>query len=118
MARQIPLNQIGNHMDGQIRKLVKTTTLEWEGRVKEETPVGETGRLKGAWQNDVSKPYVGEVTNNVEYAEPVCYGTNLPRSWGGKFRTRQGTRPGFPELIGKELESWAQQQYQKIVRRG
>jgi len=66
----------------------------------------------------VSKPYIGEVTNNMEYAEPVCYGTNLPASWGGKFRTRQGTRPGFPEMIGKELESWAQQQYQKIVRRG
>jgi hypothetical protein len=119
MARQIPLGQIGNHMDGQIRKLVKATTLEWEGQVKDETPV-DTGRLKEAWQNDVSKPYVGEVTNNMEYAEPVCYGTNLPPSWKGKFRTRQspGTRPGFPELIGKELEAWAQQQYQKIVRRG
>lgn len=152
MARQIPLDQIGNYMDGQIRQLVKVTTLEWEKQVKEETPVfslssyskaeldsmpmffkvnGKTvplkkslierptgGTLKGAWQADVSKPYIGEVTNNMEYAEPVCYGTNLPPSWKGKFKTRQGTRPGFPELIGKELESWAQQQYQKIVRRG
>ena len=117
MARQIPLDQIGNYMDGQIRQLVKVTTLEWGRRVKDETPV-DSGRLQGAWQNDVTKPYVGEVTNNVEYAEPVCYGTNLPASWGGKFRTRQGTRPGFPAFIGKELESWAQQQYQKIVRRG
>ena len=81
-----------------------------------ERPTG--GTLKGAWQADVSKPYIGEVTNNMEYAEPVCYGTNLPPSWKGKFRTRQGTRPGFPELIGKELESWAQRQYQKIIRRG
>ena len=116
MARQIPLNQIGNHMDGQIRKLVKATTLEWEGRVIQQTPV-DTGRLQGAWQNKI-EPYVGEVTNNMEYAEPVCYGTNLPASWGGSFRTRQGTTPGFPELIGKELEAWAQQQYQKIVRSG
>ena len=117
MARQIPLGQIGNYMDGQIRQLVRVPTLAWDRQVIEETPV-DTERLKGAWQNDVTKPYVGEVTNNVEYAEPVCYGTNLPASWGGSFRTRQGTRPGFPELIGKELESWAQQQYQKIVRRG
>ena len=79
---------------------------------------GTGGTLRGAWQTDVSKPYVGEVTNNMEYAEPVCYGTDLPPSWKGQFKTRQGTRPGFPELIGKELESWAQQQYQKIVRRG
>tara|TARA_R110001606_G_scaffold7459_1_gene33066 strand:+ start:2012 stop:2470 length:459 start_codon:yes stop_codon:yes gene_type:complete len=152
MAREIPLDQIGNYMDGQIRQLVRVTTLEWEGRVKTATPVfsldnysqaelesmpmffkvnGKTvplkkallerptgGTLKGAWQSDTTRPYVGEVTNNMEYAEPVCYGTNLPASWKGKFKTRQGTVAGFPDLIGKELESWAQQQYQKIVRRG
>lgn len=152
MAREIPLDQIGNYMDGQIRQLVRVTTLEWEGRVKTATPVfsldnysqaelesmpmffkvnGKTvplkkallerptgGTLKGAWQSNTTRPYVGEVTNNMEYAEPVCYGTNLPASWKGKFKTRQGTVAGFPDLIGKELESWAQQQYQKIVRRG
>ena len=152
MARNIKLGEIGNYMDGQIRQLVKATTLEWAERVIEETPVfsldnysaaelesmpmffkvngktaplkkalldhGSGGTLRGAWQTDVSKPYVGEVTNNMEYAEPVCYGTNLPPSWKKQFKTRQGTRPGFPELIGKELESWAQREYQKIVRRG
>ena len=35
----------------------------------------------------------------------------------GQFRTRQGTVAGFPELIGKELESWTQQQYERIVAR-
>ena len=39
MAREIPLDQIGNYMDGQIRQLVRVTTLEWEGRVKTATPV-------------------------------------------------------------------------------
>ena len=116
MAREIPLDQIGNYMDGQIQQLVKVTTLEWEGRVKEKTPV-DTGRLRGAWQNKL-EPYQGEITNNVKYAEPVCYGTNLPSSWKGEFRTRQGTVAGFPELIGKELESWAQREYQKIIGRG
>tara|TARA_R100001443_G_scaffold25784_3_gene38825 strand:- start:5993 stop:6343 length:351 start_codon:yes stop_codon:yes gene_type:complete len=116
MAKEIPLDQIANYMDGQIQRLVKTTTLEWEKRAKEATPV-DTGRLRGAWQNKV-EPYQGEVTNNVKYAEPVCYGTNLPPSWKGEFRTRQGTVAGFPELIGKELESWAQGEYQKIIRRG
>ena len=116
MARQIPLDQIGNYMDGQIRQLVRVTTLEWEGRVKTATPV-DTGTLRNAWESRTDKPYVGEVTNIMEYAEPVCYGTSLPPSWDG-YKTRQGVTPGFPDLIGKELESWAQQQYQKIVRRG
>lgn len=117
MAREIPLDQIGNYMDGQIRQLVRVTTLEWEGRVKTATPV-ETGVLQNAWESRTDKPYVGEVTNIMEYAEPVCYGTSLPRSWKGEYKTRHGVTPGFPDLIGKELESWAQQQYQKIVRRG
>ena len=33
-------------------------------------------------------------------------GLNLPPSWGGVYRTRQKTVPGFPELIGKELEQY------------
>ena len=116
MAREIPLDQIGNYMDGQIQQLVKVTTLEWEGRVKERTPV-DTGILRLGWKRNI-EPYRGEITNNVEYAEPVCYGTNLPPSWQREFRTRQGTVAGFPELIGKELEPWAQGEYQKIIRRG
>jgi hypothetical protein len=58
------------------------------------------------------------VTNNVEYAEPVIYGTALPPSWGGKFRTRQGTVPGFPDLIAKELEPWARDVFQAILKKG
>ena len=78
---------------------------------------GTGGTLRDAWETDVSKPYVGTITNNMEYAEPVCFGNNLPPSWKGQFKTRQNTRPGFPELIGKELESWSKQQYERIKRR-
>ena len=147
--RQIRLDQIGEHMENEVLQLVRVTTLEWEKRVKEKTPVfsldnyssselasipmffkvggrtvpygksllehGTGGRLREAWQSNV-RGFVGEVVNNVEYAEPVCYGTNLPPSWDGKYRTRQGTVPGFPDIIGKELQSWAQGQYRKIVR--
>jgi len=38
----------------------------------------------------------------------------LPPSWGGQFRTRQKTVAGFPELIAKELQSWASDEYNKI----
>lgn len=117
MARQIKIGQIGNYMGGQVKTLVRATTLEWEKRVKVQSPVGLTGNLRNGWESEISEDgLVGEVTNRVKYAEPVCFGKNLPASWKGQFRTRQGTVPGFPEIIGKELEGWARNEYSRIVR--
>lgn len=115
MTRNIKLGEIGDFMGEQVQELVKATTLEWTKRVKDQTPV-DTGRLKIAWESKI-EPYEGVVSNNMEYAEPVCFGNNLPPSWKGEFKTRQGTVAGFPELIGKELESWSKQQYERIKRR-
>ena len=112
MARQIKLTEIDDFFEELVVNLVAATTLEWTTRVKKATPV-DTGRLRAAWPTDI-KPREGTVTNNVVYAEPVCFGTNLPPSWGGRYRTRQKTVAGFPELIGKELEQYVMKQ----IRRG
>ena len=123
--RQIRLDQISDHMEGEVLKLVRVTTLAWEKRVKQATPVrvvyeGEEpggGDLRNAWESKV-EGFVGEVNNRQDYAAPVCYGVMLPESWGDEYRSRQSpkTVPGFPDIIGKELESWSQGQYRKIVR--
>ena len=112
MARQIRVDQIDDFFEELVVDLVQATTLEWTKRVKKATPV-DTGRLRAAWQTKIEK-FKGEVTNNLVYAEPVCFGVNLPPSWGGVYRTRQGTVAGFPELIGKELEQYVIKQ----LRRG
>lgn len=77
---------------------------------------GAGGSLREAWKTEI-KPLQGTVTNNLPYAEPVCFGVNLPPSWGNQYRTRQRTVPGFPELIGKELEQYARKQYERIKRK-
>ena len=59
---------------------------------------------------------VYNIHNAVEYAEPVCMGTGLPPSWGGSFKTRQGTIPGFPELITKELQVDRQKAFNDAVK--
>ena len=112
MARQIKVSEIDDFFEELVVDLVAATTLEWTRRVKKQTPV-DTGRLTAAWQTDIKK-FQGTVTNNVVYAEPVCFGVNLPPSWGGQYRTRQNTVAGFPELIGKELEQYVIKQ----LRRG
>ena len=129
MAREIKLTEINDFFEEDVVDLVAATTLEWTARVKKATPVfkprtlpsgrkekGVGGSLRNAWQTDIKK-FSGTVSNNLPYAEPVCYGTNLPPSWGRQFRTRQKTVKGFPELIGKELQQWATDEYNKIKRR-
>ena len=109
MTRRIKLTQVKDFYKELIVDAVAGTTLEWTRRVKKATPV-DTGRLRAAWQTDI-KPLEGTVTNNVVYAEPVCFGVNLPPSWGGKYRTKQKTVAGFPALIGKELEIYINRQF-------
>ena len=101
MARNIKIKDIAGLMEDEIEHVVKVTALEWTGAVKEQTPV-DTGTLRNAWQTDIGK-FRATITNNMEYAEPVLYGNNLPPSWQGRYRTRQGTIPGFPDLLGKEI---------------
>ncbi|BCV03323.1 MAG: hypothetical protein CM15mV65_080 [Caudoviricetes sp.] len=49
----------------------------------------------------------------MEYAEPVAYGTNLPPSWGGRYRTRQKTIKGYPELVAKQLERFIRDEFRR-----
>tara|TARA_B100001287_G_C22642962_1_gene511100 strand:+ start:598 stop:975 length:378 start_codon:yes stop_codon:yes gene_type:complete len=124
MVRKISITQIPDVMEDAVVLLVQATTAEWTARVKKATPVrvvykGEPkggGELRNAWQTKFGKT-TGTIINNLPYAEPVCFGENLPPSWGGKYRTRQNTVAGFPELIGKDLQKWVIQEYEKIKRK-
>ena len=73
---------------------------------------GTGGQLRESWQTKIEK-FQGEVFTNVEYAEPVAYGTNLPPSWGGRYRTRQNTIKGYPELVAKQLERFIRDEFRR-----
>jgi hypothetical protein len=118
MAR---VGKIDFGLDGFGEEVVKKTTLTLHGKLKLYeaarrggigTPV-DTGVLIGAWQMKMDSPGQGRVFNSLEYAEPVITGENLPPSWGGKYRTKQGTEPNYHESI---LEEVIQQDVPKIIK--
>ena len=116
MARQIKLEQIDDLMAEAVQKLVQKTTLRWTELAVKATPVGETGNLRNDWKTDIGK-LRGTIINRMEYAEPVIYGTALPPSWKGRYRTRKNTIKGFPELQAKQLTTgYNPQQLRKIIR--
>ena len=120
MAREINLTDISDHFGEKLQKTVRKATLKAEADIVQFTPVfrprkgesGVGGTLRNSWQSEV-KPYMGIVSTNIEYAEPVAYGTNLPPSWGGQYRTRQNTIKGYPELIAKQLEQFIRDEFRR-----
>ena len=115
MVRQIKIEQIDDLMKEAVQELVQKTTLQWTALTKKATP-RDTSNLVNSWKTDIRK-YKGTISTIVEYAEPVIYGTALPPSWGGRFRTRQQTIKGFPELQAKQLTTgYIPQQLKKIIR--
>ncbi len=118
MTRQIRVDQIDDVFRDAVQQLVRKTTLQWTKLSKKATPVGETGNLRNGWKTNIGK-YKGTIINNVEYAEPVIFGTSLPPSWQGKYRTRKQTIKGFPELQAKQLTvGYIPNELKKIIRRG
>ena len=118
MVRQIRIDQIDDLMKEAVQELVQKTTLQWTTLAKKATPVGETGNLRNDWKTDIGK-FRGTIINRMEYAEPVIYGTtsSLPRSWQGRFRTRQQTIKGFPELQAKQLTvGYIPRELKRIIR--
>ena len=53
-----------------------------------------------AIRNNYQKEKAGNIyslINTMPYAEAITYGTNLPPSWGGSFRSRQDKKAGWPD---------------------
>ena len=111
MAREIRLSGIGDHFEQKVINTVRKATFKAEADIKFFTPQ-DTGRLIGSWERDI-KPFIGVVFSDVEYAEPVAYGTNLPPSWGGRYRTRRQTIKGYPELVAKQLEQFIRDEFRR-----
>ena len=115
MVRQIKIEQIDDLMKEAVQELVQKTTLQWTALTKKATP-RDTSNLVNSWKTDIRK-YKGTISTIVKYAEPVIYGTALPPSWGGRFRTRQQTIKGFPELQAKQLTvGYIPRELKRIIR--
>lgn len=70
-------------------------------------------RFEYSGGEQVGNEYV--ITNNMEYAEPIAFGSGLPPSWGGRYRSVQ-TKPGYPEMIAKSMEAWLQREWNRMAK--
>lgn len=144
MARNIKLSQIGDYCEDQYEKLLRVTVIETDFQLKDASPT-DSGRLRASWQIgensapggnkpegkypysildaervNYAKERVGNVYsihNNVPYAEPVLMGTNLPASWKGGWRSKDGQiEEGYPFVIAKNMQDRVRQNADRIGR--
>jgi len=143
MAREIPLSQIGNYIEGQYEKLLRVAVFETDRRVKEASPI-DTGRLRVSWQigenaasggikpegqysSGITPPSrinysqeklgnVYSVHNNLPYAEPVLTGKNLPPSWNGRWRSKgnQIQQNYIPYMVAKDIKDFIEVNARRI----
>ena len=136
MAPRIRLDQIGKYSTDKMEALLRVAVLETDKRLKAGSPTGDTGRLKNSWQisqnvadgegkpegsystTTISPPdrtnYQKETLgntyilyNNIEYAEPVITGNNLPPSWQGRWRSRGNQiNQNYHLVIAKDIQNF------------
>ena len=135
MARRIRFDQIGDYAEEKFNGLLRRAVLETDRRLKIGSPT-DTGRLKNSWQisentaNGIGAPpgeydknatpppdrtnYESEkigntyiVYNNLEYAEAVIAGRNMPRSWKNKWRSRDNQiTKNYHLQVAKDIANW------------
>ena len=135
MVKKIRIDQIGDFAEEAYDAMLRAVVLTADKKLKEGTPV-DTGRLRMNWQvaetsetgtssllpgkyssvpkiNRVNytKEKIGKnyfILNNLPYAEPNVLGTNLPKSWGGQFRSKGNqVQKGWFYQTAKEVADFA-----------
>ena len=135
MAKKIRIDQIGDFAEEAYDAMLRAVVLTADKKLKEGTPV-DTGRLRMNWQvaetsetgtssllpgKYSSVPKINRVNytkekmgntysifNNLPYAEPNILGTNLPKSWGGQFRSKGNqVQKGWFQQTAKEVADFA-----------
>lgn len=77
----LPIRDIGNHMEQQLEKLLRVTVLETDARLKQQSPV-DTGRFRVSWQ-------IGENAADSTPASEGQYGTAITAPKGSNYQAGQ-----------------------------
>lgn len=57
------------------------------------------------------------ISNNLEYAEPICYGTGLPKSWEkAGIKGSAKNPPPWAEMVAKGMEKYIAYNWDKMAR--
>ena len=93
-VKKLRLDGIGNYAEDVIEQSVDSAAANLFQRLRDKSnvPIRE-GTMRTRWKIRKVSNLESELVNNLEYAEPVTFGTNLPPTWknGYQLTTADGT---------------------------
>ena len=92
-VKKIRLDGIGNYAEDVIEQVVDFGAVNLLGKLKgQNVPIREV-IMRNTWKIRKVSNLESDLINNLEYAEPVTFGTNLPPTWknGYQLTTADGT---------------------------
>ena len=92
-VKKLRLDEIGNYAEDVIEQAVDFAAANLFQRLRDKSNVPiRDGIMRTRWKIRKVSNLESDLINNLEYAEPVTFGTNLPPTWknGYQLTTAEG----------------------------
>ena len=108
-VKKLRLDGIGNYAEDVIEQVVDFGAVNLLGKLKgQNVPIRE-GIMRNTWKIRKVSNLESDLINNLEYAEPVTFGTNLPPTWRNGYQLSKSDNTPVPK-------DWANRLIEKTKR--
>ena len=108
-VKKLRLDGIGNYAEDVIEQVVDFGAVNLLGKLKgQNVPIRE-GIMRNTWKIRKVSNLESDLINNLEYAEPVTFGTNLPPTWKNGYQLSKSDNTPVPK-------DWANRLIEKTKR--
>ena len=96
-VKKLRLDGIGNYAEDVIEEVVDFGAANLLTKLKgQDVPIRE-GIMRNRWKPRKVSNLESDLINNLEYAEPVTFGTNLPPTWKNGYQLTTADKTPIPK---------------------
>ena len=96
-VKKLKLDGIGNYAQDVVEEVVDFGAVNLHGKLKgQNVPIRE-GIMRNTWKIRKVSNLESDLINNLEYAEPVTFGTNLPPTWKNGYQLSDADNNPIPK---------------------
>ncbi len=97
-VKKLRLDEIGNYAEDVIEQAVDFAAANLFQRLRDKSNVPiRDGIMRTRWKIRKVSNLESDLINNLEYAEPVTFGTNLPPTWKNGYQLTTADKTPIPK---------------------